>query len=51
MSYIDAIKNRHSVRNYRPDRIEDSKVQKIREMIEKAVLSPNFGTPCLLPLQ
>lgn len=34
MSYIDAIKNRHSVRNYRPDRIEDSKVQKIRQMID-----------------
>lgn len=33
MSYIDAIKDRHSVRNYRPDRIEDSKVEKIRQMI------------------
>jgi len=33
MSYIDAIKERHSVRNYRPDRIEDSKVEKIRQMI------------------
>ena len=33
MSYIDAIKDRHSVRNYRPDRIEESKVEKIRQMI------------------
>lgn len=35
MSYIDAIKDRHSVRNYRPDRIEDSKVEKIRQMIDE----------------
>ena len=34
MSYIDAIKDRHSVRNYRPDRIEESKVQKIKQMID-----------------
>lgn len=35
MSYIDAIKDRHSVRNYRPDRIEASKVQKIQQMIDE----------------
>lgn len=35
MSYIDAIKDRHSVRNYRPDRIEESKVQKIKQMIDE----------------
>lgn len=35
MSYIDAIESRHSVRNYRPDRIEDSKVEKIRQMIDE----------------
>ena len=34
MSEIDAIKERHSVRNYEPRSIEASKITKIREMIE-----------------
>ena len=34
MSEIDAIKDRHSVRNYEPRAIEASKMTKIREMIE-----------------
>ena len=34
MSEIDAIKDRHSVRNYEPRSIEASKMTKIREMIE-----------------
>ena len=34
MSEIDAIKDRHSVRNYEPRPIEASKMTKIREMIE-----------------
>lgn len=33
MSEIDAIKNRHSVRNYKPDKIAPDKVQKINEKI------------------
>lgn len=33
MSYIDAIKNRHSVRNYRADSIEDKKIEKIEALI------------------
>ena len=33
MSYIDAIKNRHSVRNYRADSVEDKKIEKIEELI------------------
>lgn len=35
MSYIDAIKDRHSVRNYKPDRIEEKKVTKIKALIEE----------------
>ncbi len=35
MSEIDAIKERHSVRNYKPDRIEDKKVKLIEEKIDE----------------
>ena len=33
MSYIDAIKNRHSVRNYETTPIEQSKTDRIKELI------------------
>ena len=36
MSYIDAIKNRHSVRNYRADSIEDKK--KAKKLSEKELV-------------
>ena len=35
MSYIDAIKERHAVRNYLSKKIEESKAAKIREKIEE----------------
>ena len=35
MTEIEAIRQRHSVRNYKPQRIEEDIVQKIREMIDE----------------
>ena len=35
MSQIEAIKNRHSVRNYKPERIQQDKVAKITEKIDE----------------
>lgn len=35
MTEIEAIKERHSVRSYRPDRIESSKIEKLNEKIKE----------------
>lgn len=35
MSNLDAIRERHSVRNYKPNKIEDEKASKLKEMIDK----------------
>ena len=42
MSYIDAIKNRHSVRNYETTPIEQSKTDRIKELIEELNLEGNL---------
>ena len=42
MTEIEAIKNRHSVRNYTADRIETEKVRQIEERIDKLNVEGNL---------
>ena len=42
MSELEAIKNRHSVRNYKPEKIEASKVEKLNELISQCNTEGNL---------
>ena len=43
MTDIEAIKDRHSVRSYRPDRIENDKIEKLNEKIKELNVTGNLN--------
>ena len=43
MTEIEAIRDRHSVRSYRPDRIENDKIEKLNEKIKELNVTGNLN--------